>query len=176
MALTRWDPFTTLARLDDFDELVRRAWGGQPRPSTISRSTAGYVPAIEMTTSGSDVLITLELPGVDIDNDIDIEVAEGRLTISGERRESSEHRHDSQDGGSKVLVRELRYGSFRRDFALPDGVGADDVEASYDKGMLAVRVRNVTKPVTPPRKVAIRGTDEAKARTTIEGRAEQPES
>ena len=180
MAFTRWDPFTTLARLDDFDELVRRAWGGQPRPSTPAgrtQSTAGFVPAIEMTTSGSDVLITLELPGVDIEKDIDIEVAEGRLTISGERRESMEHREEEQDGGkAKVLVRELRYGSFRRDFALPDGVAADDVDASYDKGMLQVRVRNVTKPVTPPRKVAIRGAGESNGRTTIEGHAEQPES
>ena len=172
MALTRWDPFTTLARLDDFDELVRRAWGGEPRMSTTGRkSTSGYVPAIEMTTAGSDVVITLELPGVDIEKDIDIEVAEGRLTISGERRESMEHEQGGEDGKSKVLVRELRYGSFRRDFALPDGVTADDVEASYDKGMLEVRVRNVTKPVTPPRKVAIRGSESSGR--TIEGHAEQ---
>src|SRR5215210_8519515 len=179
MALTRWDPFTTLARLDDFDELVRRAWVGQQRPSATaprSQSSAGFVPAIEMMTTGSDVLITLELPGVDIEQDIDIEVAERRLTISGERHETMEHQEQEQDDKSKVLVRELRYGSFRRDFALPDRVAADDVEASYDKGMLQVRVRNVTKPVTPPRKVAIRGAGESNARTTIEGHAEQSDS
>ena len=174
MALTRWDPFTTLARLDDFDELVRRAWGGEPRMSTTGRkSTSGYVPAIEMTTAGSDVVITLELPGVDIEKDIDIEVAEGRLTISGERRESTEHQEDDPQSSPKVLVRELRYGSFRRDFALPEGVTADDVEASYDKGMLEVRVRNVTKPVTPPKKVAIR-SGETSGRT-LEGRTEDPQ-
>src|SRR5688500_13880385 len=81
MALTGWDPFTTLARLDpDFDELVRRAWGPSPRRSpSRTRATAGYVPAIEMATDGSDVMISLELPGVDVEKDVDIEVAEGRL-------------------------------------------------------------------------------------------------
>ena len=52
MSVSRWDPFTVLARLDDeFDELVRRAWGGGP---SVTRSS-GYVPAIEMTTEGTDV-------------------------------------------------------------------------------------------------------------------------
>ncbi len=119
MALTGWDPFTTLARLDpDFDELVRRAWGTPTRRSSSSRaSTAGFVPAIEMATDGSDVLISLELPGVDVEKDIDIEVAQGRLTISGERHDRMAQRDDKE--GAKVLVRELRYGSFRREFALP---------------------------------------------------------
>ena len=166
MALTRWDPFTTLARLDqDFDELVRRTWGGQAAGGGRARMTAGFVPAVEMRADGADVLITLELPGVDVGKDIDIEVAEGRLTISGERRDRSEERDDA----GKVLVRELRYGSFRRDFALPDGVTAEQVEASYDQGLLQVRVRDVSKPAVPPQKVAIRAGGEQR---TIEGSAE----
>jgi HSP20 family protein len=165
MALTSWDPFTTLARLDqDFDELVRRAWSTQGR-GHAARTTAGYVPAIEMRADGADVAITLELPGVDVTKDVDIEVAEGRLTISGERRDRSE----AGDEAGKVLVRELRYGSFRREFALPEGVTADDVEARYDHGLLEVRVRNVTRPVVPPQKVSIRNAGD---RPTIEGRAE----
>jgi HSP20 family protein len=169
MALTRWDPFTTLARLDqDFDELVRRTWGGQPgQPAAGGRArmTAGFVPAVEMRAEGADVLITLELPGVDVGQDIDIEVAEGRLTISGRRRDRSEDRDDA----GKVLVRELRYGSFRRDFALPEGVTAEQVEASYDQGLLQVRVREVSRPAMPPQKVSIRAAGEQR---TIEGSAE----
>lgn len=163
MALpSRWDPFTMLARLDDeFDELVRRTWGG-----TARATGAGYVPAVDMATDGTDVVITFELPGVDVAKDVDIEVHDGRLTISGERRETSE----STDEKNRVLVREMRYGSFRRDFALPEGVGADDVEASYDQGLLQVRVRNVTKPATAPRKIAVRGAGEPQRRT-IEGSA-----
>ena len=166
MALTRWDPFTTLARLDeDFDQLVRRAWGSAPRATGHGTATTGYVPAIEMRAEGADVVITLELPGVDINRDVDIEVADGRLAISGERRERNEQ--SGEDG--RVLVRELRYGAFRREFALPDGVTAEHVDATYDQGMLEVRVRGVTKPVVPPQKIEIRTADD---RQTIEGRAE----
>lgn len=171
MALTRWDPFTTLARLDeDFDQLVRRAWGGPAPGSPQARTTAGYVPAVEMRAEGADVLITLELPGVDVGQDVDIEVAEGRLTISGERRDRNEERDET----GKVLVREFRYGSFRREFALPEGVGADDVDAAYDQGLLTVRVRNVTKPVLPPQKVAIRqaAAEPRSEQRTIEGSTE----
>lgn len=141
MALMQWDPFTALARLDDeFDELVRRTFGS---------ATYQYVPPVEMATDGSDVVITLELPGVDVE-DIDIEVAEGRLTVSGERKDRWE------DTRGKVLVREVRYGAFRRSFQLPEGVTADQVEAEADNGLLRVRVKDVTKPVEPPRKIQIR--------------------
>ncbi|HEU4913336.1 MAG TPA: Hsp20/alpha crystallin family protein [Actinomycetes bacterium] len=172
MALTRWDPFTTLSRLDqDFDDLVRRAWGApsqQSRQGGRSRATAGYVPAIDMRAEGADVVVTLELPGVDVEKDVDIEVAEGRLTISGERRDMTEDR----DKDGQVLVRELRYGSFRREFALPEGITADNVEATYDKGLLEVRVREVTKPEVPPQKVRIQGVGQQK---TLEGHAEPSE-
>jgi HSP20 family protein len=158
----------------DFDALVRRTWGNDPGAAAAvghgggpgTRSTgriAGYVPAIEMRADGADVVITLELPGVDVGNDVDIEVAEGRLTISGQRRDRTE---DHGERG-KVLVRELRYGSFRREFALPDGVGAEQVDASYDQGLLEIRVRDVSKPSLPPQKVAIRSASE---QTVIEGR------
>ena len=174
MALRQWDPFTTLARLDtDFDEFVRRAWG---TPAVAGKGggarTSGYVPAIEMRADGSDVLITLELPGVDVETDVDIEVDQDRLTISGERRDRTEQTSEEQ----RMLVRELRYGSFRREFALPEGVHADDVEATYDRGLLEVRVRNVAKPVLPPQKVAIRSATSTGAASseprTIEGHAE----
>src|SRR2546423_14376617 len=115
MPLMRWDPFTALARLDDeFDDLVRRSFGA---------ASYQYVPAVEMSTEGNDVVITLELPGVDVD-DIDIEVAEGRLTISGERRDTRE------EIMGKVLVRVLRYGGFRLPSPAPEGVHSEKVEAA----------------------------------------------
>jgi HSP20 family protein len=164
MALTFWDPFSMLSRLDrEFDDLVRRTWG---TGSGAGAGTAGYVPAVEMATDGEDVLLRLELPGVDVEKDVDIEVAEGRLTISGRRSD----RYESGNGKGQVLVRELRYGQFRRDFALPEGVTADDVDASYDRGMLEVRVRRVAKPVAAPKKVAIKGA--AQPRTIEAGQAD----
>src|SRR5947209_8366980 len=144
MALMRWDPFTALSRLDDeFDELVRRTFG---------TATHQYVPPVDMATEGNDVIITLELPGVDA-SDVDIEVADGRLTISGERRDEFE------DTRGRVLVREVRYGSFQRTFQLPVGVGPDQIEAEVDRGLLRVRVRNVVHASEGSRKIQIKGAE-----------------
>jgi HSP20 family protein len=155
MPLLRWDPFTALARLDEeFDGLVRRSFG----PSSYQ-----YVPAVEMATEGADVVLTLELPGVDV-RDVDIEVLDGRLTITGERKD-----HFEETRG-RLLVREMRYGGFRRVFQLPDGVTADQVEADADKGLLTVRIKNVTKPVEAPRKIAIKSGTGPQTKT-IEGSA-----
>lgn len=138
MQVQRFDPFTVLARMDrEFDELVRRGWAGREKtPSAM----AGFVPAVEMVRAGQDVVVRVELPGIDIDRDVTIEVDKGKLIISGERRDE---RADQAEG---VLVRELRYGQFRREFALPPGVSPEQVEATYDAGLLDVRVRAVIQP------------------------------
>lgn len=107
---------------------------------------------MEVLTDGADVVIRLELPGVDIDSDVDLEVSQGRLVISGQRRDQREQAGES----GKTLVRELRYGAFRREFALPQSITAEHVEATYDHGMLDVRIKNITKPVTAPSKVVVR--------------------
>jgi HSP20 family protein len=133
-----WDPFTALARMDrDVDELVRRTWGE-------GRVGATFVPAVEVAREGEDVVVRFELPGVDVERDVTIEVERGRLVVAGERRDN---REDEQEGGARtVLVRELRYGRFRREFALPQGTSPEQVEASYDAGILEVRVRAVVRP------------------------------
>ena len=81
---------------------------------------------------GEDAVVCLELPGLDADNDVTVEVDRGRLVVRGERR-------DEREDAERDL-REVRYGSFRRSFALPEHVTADAVTASYDAGVLTVRV------------------------------------
>jgi HSP20 family protein len=128
----------------EFDDLVRRTWGAKPSRGTSS----GFVPPVEILHRGQDIQVRLELPGIDPEQDVQVLVEDGRLIISGERREERE----SSDG---LLVRELRYGSFRREFALPDGVSAEQVSATYDAGLLQVAVRGVVKPVPEPQRVPI---------------------
>ena len=138
MQVQRFDPFTVLARMDrEFDELVRRGWAGTRDKAP---AMAGFVPAVEVIREGGDVVVRVELPGVDVERDVTIEVDRGKLVISGERRDE---RSDQTEG---VLVRELRYGQFRREFALPPGVSPEQVEAAYDQGLLDVRVRGVVQP------------------------------
>lgn len=61
---------------------------------------------------------------------------------------------NAEEGG--VLRRETRSGAFRRAFTLPEHVTGDDIEAGYDRGLLTIRVRGVSKPKVEPRKIEIR--------------------
>ena len=143
-----WDPFTALATMDrDVDEVVRRTVkidGGLREQGRVGTT---FVPPVEVVGEGEDVLVRFELPGVRPE-DVTVEVERGKLVVSGERREARE-------SGEGVLVRELRYGSFRREFALPHGIGPEQVEAGYDAGMLDVRVRAVVKPEPTPVRVPV---------------------
>ena len=146
MQVQRFDPFSVLSRMDrEFDDLVRRQLGGREATRTMS----GFVPAVEVVRDGQDVVVRVELPGVDVERDVTIEVDRGKLVLSGERRDQ----HEEQSEG--VLVRELRYGQFRREFALPPGVSPEQVEATYDAGLLDVRVRGVVAPEPSVVKVPI---------------------
>jgi HSP20 family molecular chaperone IbpA len=137
---TRRDPFAAL------DSTLRRAfpatsrWTFGPVPSAV-----GFTPAADIVKDGDDALVRVELPGVDLAKDVTVEIDGGRLVIKGERRDEK-----SEDRDGRVL-REMRYGSFRRVFTLPERVGADAVSASYDAGVLTVRVAGVYSTVEPQR-------------------------
>ncbi|RZS45216.1 HSP20 family protein [Herbihabitans rhizosphaerae] len=159
---TTRDPFGALFRqLDgDFDSLIRRSFPA---------GTGQFVPAVDVVKDGTDVVVTVEVPGVDVEKDVEVEVAEGKLVISGSRAE----RASSEERG--VLVRESRSGSFRREFSLPEHVTAESVEATYDRGLLHVRVRDVSKPKVEPRKIQVRGLT-AGERPAVEGGTESDKS
>jgi HSP20 family protein len=97
-------------------------------------SNADFNPAAEVARDGDDAVVRLELPGVDVDKDVKVDVHNGQLVVHGERRD--EHT-DDKNGRT---VRELRYGSFRRSFTLPAHVDSDAITASYNGGVLTVRV------------------------------------
>jgi HSP20 family protein len=140
-----WSPFATLVRQfdTDFDTLVRHSFGP-------ARRSGDFVPAADVTREGQDLVVTLALPGVDVDKDVEVVVSEGRLVITGRRAE----RQESERGG--VVLREIHSGQFRREFSLPKGVTAENVEADYDKGLLRVRVREVVRPTPERTKVKVR--------------------
>ena len=120
----------------DVDRWVRDFFG----PAAAGEWLAGdFTPAAEVVKDGDDAVIRLELAGVDVDKDVNVELDRGRLVIHGERRD--EHAED-RDGRT---VREVRYGSFRRSFTLPTHVTGDAISASYDAGVLTVRVAGAYK-------------------------------
>jgi HSP20 family protein len=124
---TRRDPFT------EFDALIRNVFGPvATRPATAR--VPAFTPAAEVVRDGEDAVVRVEVPGLDAAKDVAVEVVRGRLVVRGERREES-----SREQGGRTLS-EVRYGSFQRSFTLPAHVTADAVTASYDAGVLNVRV------------------------------------
>ncbi|WP_019875079.1 Hsp20/alpha crystallin family protein [Sporichthya polymorpha] len=115
-----------------------------------ARPSATWSPSAEVVREGDDALVRLEVPGL-TPEDITVEVADGRLVVSGERRDE---RAEEQDGRT---VREIRYGTFRRSFALPARISESAISASYDAGVLTVRVAGVYAGSEPVR-IPVTGT------------------
>jgi HSP20 family protein len=92
-----------------------------------------WLPAAEGRLENGTYIIQLALPGVD-PKDVKVSLMDNVLTVTGERQAD----HDTV--GGDYFVREVAYGAFQRDFALPEGVDAAHVAAKYERGMLEVRV------------------------------------
>ena len=105
--------------------------------------TEGNVLAVDVSTTPEALVIEAALPGVSPD-DVDITVESGTLTISGSYRTE---RAEGETQG-EYLVRELRRGSFSRVVTLPEGLDPDRAEASFEHGLLTLRIPK-TEQVKP---------------------------
>jgi HSP20 family protein len=103
------------------------------RPSWLQTFTATPI-RIEQDVDKDRVTVRAELPGIDPDQDVEINVSDGMLQIRAERRERTSEEH----GGHRHS--EFHYGSFARVISLPAGADADDVKATYHDGILEVVV------------------------------------
>jgi len=152
-----WHPFDSLRRqvdrlFEDFDygpmhlPFARSLFDLEP---VAKRATIwNGVPAVDVTERDKQYEITAELPGLDEKN-IEIKVAGGTLTISGEKTEEKE------DKKKNYYMSERRYGSFRRSFRVPDGVDTDKIEASFKKGILTLTLPKTAEAQKQEKKIAI---------------------
>ena len=140
MALIRWTPFKEMQDMPrEMRRLLRRPFGLFEEP--LSLDTFG--PAHDIFARGSDMVVRMELPGIDVD-DLDISLAEHTLVISGERSADKEVKEDD------YFLRERSYGKFERSIPVPERVTEEDIEATYKDGMLEVTVTGAveTEPAT----------------------------
>ena len=91
------------------------------------------MPTMDVTETEKEIEITAELPGLE-EKDVQINVADGVLTIRGEKKAEKEEK----DKDYRLLER--TYGSFSRTLELPAGVDPDTIKASIAKGVLTVTV------------------------------------
>lgn len=101
--------------------------------SGSSLSNGNFMPNVDIAENDSEFLIAAELPGMNKE-DINVDLDNGRLTISGERK-----MEDEETGTSYHRV-ETRYGKFSRSFQLPDSADDNKVSAKYDNGLLNITI------------------------------------
>jgi HSP20 family protein len=133
--IVRSDPFNDLAASwqRDIDRMFRslaESFG----PGGMAARRAEWLPAADVLTRGDDLVIRVELPGIDPQHDLEITVEDNVLHIRGQRQETQEEKGDG------YIRRETSFGSFERAVQLPSDVKTEDLRASYDNGILEIVV------------------------------------
>jgi HSP20 family protein len=154
------DPFALMRRMtSEFDR-----WFGEPArpffrwPSLPRRaiSEVGWYPQIDVFERDNRLVTKIDLPGMKKE-DVKVEVTDGQLAISGERKSEAEEK------GEEFYRCEREYGSFYRSVPLPEGAKVEDVKAIFADGVLEVSVPLPAQPESKVRKVEIQ--ESAKAKT-----------
>ena len=142
MSIVRWEPFREFTTLQN--EMNRLFSSAFDTPTNGGQTMRRWMPAMDLMETDSHFVLTADLPGL-TEEDVNIEVDDRVLTISGERTAKHE---STKDGYHRV---ERAFGSFSRSLTLPKGVNAEAVEAAFEHGVLEIRI---PKPEQPkPRKI-----------------------
>jgi HSP20 family protein len=145
MTMLRWEPFR------EMQDALRR-FSPSYLPDNGARddaSTRSWVPLANISESEKEYLIKCELPGVNKEN-VKIAVADGVITISGERKLE---REDKSENAIRV---ESVYGAFTRSFALPDNVDVEGIRAEAKDGVLRVHIPKVKSKKSEPAAIEVR--------------------
>jgi HSP20 family protein len=157
--LVRWEPLREAAAMHtELSRLMNGLFEG-----SADRPTQAWVPTLDVWETDAEVVYAFDLPGISKDK-IAIEAEDGALTVSATRERDEKVEND------RYVRFERRYGTFSRTVGLPHGVSEDAIKASYDQGVLEIRV---PKPEQPkPKRIEIAGGDASQPQT-IEGNATQ---
>jgi HSP20 family protein len=148
MSLVRWEPARELHSIQQEMNRLFNAFfdtpAGAPAPS--NGGARRWMPAMDLVETDDHFVLRADLPGLG-EEDVKLEVSDDTLTLSGERKFEQEAKKD----GFYRLERST--GHFARSLTLPEGIDPEKIEASFDKGVLEVRI---PKPAERrPRRVEI---------------------
>ena len=164
MAIQRWDPFRDVFSLQSSVNSLLQEYARQTgsRGDGDTLTAGAFVPPVDIYEDQDRIVLTLEVPGVKQDA-FDITVDNNTLFVRGERQWQNEQKEENYH---RV---ERRYGSFSRSFTLPQTVDTQNVQASYDAGVL--RIELTKRPETKSRQIKVQlggGQREATAHTGAE--------
>ena len=153
MALELWRPTRSLLRRSpladlerEMDEMLGRFMRGRPG-RRLGADSAGWAPPVDMIDRTKAIVLRVDLPGLD-HKDIEVTVRDGVLTLRGSRHTETEEKDEEH------YAMERWSGAFLRSLVLPHGVQDAKVEASFNNGVLEIRIPKTEE--TSGRKVAIK--------------------
>jgi HSP20 family protein len=153
-----WRPFENFRREIDrlFDEFDGGGWRSpfgrslfDTQPLWPRESGWPAIPAVDIAETEKNYEITAELPGID-EKDVDVKVADGVLTIKGEKQEEKEEKNKD------YYLSERSFGSFQRAFQVPEGVDTDKIEANFKKGLLTVTLPKSAEVQKAAKKIEVK--------------------
>ena len=160
-ALTPRDPFTFLRQMtSELDRMFETpAWPSLRLPFLRSKpAEATWFPEIDVFEKDNRLVTKIDLPGMKKE-DVKVEVTDGHLAISGERKTEAEEKKEN------FYRCEREYGSFYRAVPLPEGVKLEDVKATFADGVLEVSIPLPAKPEAKIRTVEIQNAPEVTKKT-----------
>ena len=153
------DPFGLLRQItSELDRVFEQPFKSAFRWPTAVADVATWAPQLDVFERDGQLVAKVDLPGLKKE-DIKVEVADGYLSVSGERKDEAEERKEN------FYRCERSYGSFYRAVPLPDGVKADEVKATFADGVLQVSVPLAAAPKAKPQAVQIESPAPAAAKT-----------
>jgi HSP20 family protein len=162
MALIRWEPIGELNTIQNEMNRLFNTFFDQPASAGRGSGdgTRRWIPAMDLVETDDHYVLRADLPGL-AEEDVDVQMQDNMLTVSGERKPEHEARHE----GYHRLER--AFGGFSRSLSLPDGVDPAGVQAEFDRGVLEIRI---PKPEQKkPRQVQIKLGARPANPKTIEG-------
>lgn len=132
MAITRYTRRNPWSDLDQLTNRLTRMFDSDwPQPS----SGGDWVPAVNVEETGTELVLTAELPGMSRD-DVEIELENNILTVRGEKDETRSEESDER----RYHLWERRYGAFQRSFTLPRTVDGESISAEFENGILTIHM------------------------------------
>lgn len=144
--ITRWDPFQ---ELQTWSDRMSRVFSGERTPARRSEeeniSFGSWMPPVDIVEGKDKIHLKVELPGFK-ENQVNLTVENGLLTIRGERKFESD---DREENYHRI---ERSYGTFVRSFTLPNSVDQGHIRANFADGVLTIEMpkREETKPKQIP--------------------------
>ena len=155
-ALTRWNSLREPMReLQTMRSLMHRFFD-EPifsTPALWNQRTEGLPVPLDVIEEEGQYIVKASMPGINPE-DVEITLSDNVLTIKGETK------HESDNTEANYHVRERHFGSFMRHLTLPVPVNGDDVDASFENGVLTLRLpkTEAAKPKRIPVKATVEGT------------------